>query len=133
MFIRIIKNEDTTFNDGFEIIAKRFGKEIGFLQINYISDCEYSIDSFRIKNDYRNKGIGRKMLNSAIKRLKELNVIKLSVYPYSDPYEGDPFMEDSLLYKIYKHLGFKTVSIKRELIVEGEPDCSDGKMILRLE
>ena len=82
-------------------------KEIGC--INIIANPNFGffkIESFRVKEKYRKTGIGRQLLDAMVHEISKVGGGNLMVYPNSEPYEGDSYINHPNLYQIYEHLGF---------------------------
>lgn len=81
-------------------------KEIGILGFVEGDEGYCRIDFFRVREAEREKGIGRRLLETAIEELRKHGYTEIIVYPKSEPYEGDSYIEPQELYEIYQHLGF---------------------------
>lgn len=100
-------------------------EEVGRIGITPIfeEDC-YKIGCFRVREKVRKSGIGKKLFREMIKVVDNSGFGSIVVYPNSEPYEGDSYLEPQLLYQIYMRLGFEFVDEKVEL------DKPNSKMIL---
>lgn len=91
-------------------------QEIGRLEliINPTADY-YRIDGFRVHQKWRNKGVGRRLIQQAKKIVKANGGKRFLVYPNSEPYKGEDYVEPEVLYKIYQHLGFQLEDLSADI------------------
>lgn len=87
-----------------------FGKEKGIIRASYGEDNDFvTLIHFEIKNNYRKKGYGKKLLNALISEIKIYpNIKSIEVVP--KPYEEDENVKEmdiNELYEIYLRLGFE--------------------------
>ncbi len=80
-------------------------KEVGFIELKQIDDY-LQIENFCVKENLRNQKIGYHLLKKAKKVGKWCGFHKMKVFPMSDPYPGDSYINDKDLYIIYQKLGF---------------------------
>lgn len=104
---RITVRENSIKNEGISIKAFVFAMEIGELTIINTKPFVYRIDTFRVKEDFRQHDVGKKMLKKAIKTVKKHNGSKIIINPASMPYKNEKNIENKTLYEISEHLGFK--------------------------
>lgn len=84
-------------------------EEVGYLHIYRVCDATFQIERFAVKEKYRGKGIGSELLNTLQKKVKKYGGKKIIVYPNSEPYEGECYIERRELYEIYGKLGFRFI------------------------
>lgn len=91
-------------------------QEIGRLEliINPTADY-YRIDGFRVHQKWRNKGVGRRLIQQAKKIVKANGGKRFLVYPNSEPYKGEDYVEPEVLYKIYQHLWFQLEDLSADI------------------
>lgn len=92
--------------DGIEVKAYKgiiCKYEIGTIMVEKISTY-YQIKYFRVREKYRQLGVGKKLLNAVLQEIENREVI---VYPNSEAYSGETPIENETLYTIYEHLGFQ--------------------------
>lgn len=92
--------------DGIEVKAYKgiiCKYEIGTIMVEKISTY-YQIKYFRVRENYRQLGVGKKLLNAVLQEIENREVI---VYPNSEAYSGETPIENETLYTIYEHLGFQ--------------------------
>ncbi len=65
-----------------------------------------------VKEKYRNKGIGKKLVENAIKSLKEENITKIAVLVNSDNISGTDFWK-SLGFMYFDDLNYRILSINK--------------------
>lgn len=85
-------------------------EEIGHIDV--IAEVEanfYRIDKFGVKEMFRKKGAGRKLLGSMIEEVKRIGGSVIVVYPNPESYEEEELMDIETLYRIYEKLGFAAV------------------------
>lgn len=96
---------DSNVNEELLVIESTAGEIIGTLQLSFLQHLSYrgrvraQIESVRIREDSRNAGIGKQMIEWAIRRAKErhAHVVQLA----SDKKRGDAI-------RFYERLGFKS-------------------------
>lgn len=129
MKLKIRTIEDMLY-DGAEaevykgIIRKR---EIG--RIGMIANVDtgyFKIEYFRVRQAERGKGIGRRMLLIMLEEMKKVGGTQIIVYPNSEPYENDKYIEPKELYVIYECLGFEMENKK------ADRNRPNNKMILNI-
>lgn len=103
------------------IIRKIDVGEIGLAQ----EHDYFLIRYFQVKEKYRNKGVGKELLNTIIRELQNVNYSYIEVVPNSDPYEGESYIDNEKLYSIYQHLGFEFVD------ENADPKAYNNKMRLK--
>ena len=103
-------------------------EEVGRISITPIceEDC-YKIGCFRVREKVRKSGIGKKLFGEMIKVVESSGFGSVVVYPNSEPYEGDSYLEPYILYQIYMKLGFKFLNKNVEL------DKPNIKMIIQIK
>lgn len=92
--------------DGIQVTAYKgiiCKYEIGTLMVEEISTY-YQIKYFRVREKYRQLGVGKKLLKAVLQEIENKEVI---VYPNSEAYSGETRIENETLYTIYEHLGFQ--------------------------
>lgn len=99
-----IKEEALWEVTAYSGIIKRV--EIGAIHAREVNDY-VQIDGFRVKEGFRGKGIGKRLLEKLVEQAKECENYKMIVFPISDPYPGETIIEPKKLYKIYEKMGFK--------------------------
>lgn len=87
---------------------------------------EYEIKYFRVREAVRHQGIGKKLMDKMVQEVIKDGGTSLSVYPHSELYEGETYIKNELLYKIYKELGFEFVKKNVDM------NSSNNKMIMPL-
>ena len=91
-------------------------QEIGRLELIINPTADYfRIDGFRVHQKWRNKGVGRKLIQQAKKIVKVNGGKRFLVYPNSEPYKGEDYVEPEVLYKIYQHLGFQLEDLSADI------------------
>lgn len=102
--------------------------EVGRIAITPIfeEDC-CKIQCFRVREKLRKNGIGKRLLEKMIQQVEDADFKSLVVYPNSEPYDGDSYVEPQQLYMIYKNLGFEFVD---ERVTMSKPS---NKMIMKLK
>ena len=103
-----------------------FPHEIGYLDM-ICSDNYVQIDHFRVREEERGNGIGRKLMDALLDRLNKAGYTEIVVYPNSEPYEGDSYLEPAKLYEIYGKLGFVLAD------KNADTSKSNNKMILTIQ
>lgn len=86
-----------------------FGQElIGTIQIRCHQHKVYRIQQFMVKEEQRNKRIGRRLFEAGVKKIKKAGGTTIIVYPCPESYpdEDGVAIEIEELYAIYKKLGF---------------------------
>ena len=87
-----------------------FGQElIGTIQIRCHQDKVYRIQQFMVKEEQRNKGIGRRLFEAGAKKIKKAGGTTIIVYPCPESYSNEDGVTIEELYVIYKKLGFAFV------------------------
>jgi GNAT superfamily N-acetyltransferase len=105
---------------------KGFIRKIEVGEIGLAQSCDYFlIRYFHVKEKYRNKGVGKELLNTIIEELQTENYSYIEVVPNSDPYEGESYIDNEKLYSIYQHLGFEFVD------ENADPKAYNNKMRLK--
>ncbi len=99
-------------------------REIG--RIGMAVEGEYEIKYFRVREAVRHQGIGKKLMDKMVQEVIKDGGTSLSVYPHSELYEGETYIKNELLYKIYKELGFEFVKKNVDM------NSSNNKMIMPL-
>lgn len=79
--------------------------EAGEIQILRYGD-KFQIFSFHVKENYRQRGIGRALLKKAIALFPTEPMLVLEVYPNSEPYPNEHPLGTEELYHVYHRLGF---------------------------
>ncbi len=95
---------DSNENEELLVIESTAGEIIGTLQLSFLQHLSYrgrvraQIESVRVRKDSRNAGLGKQMIEWAIRRAKERNahVVQLA----SDKKRGDAI-------RFYERLGFR--------------------------
>lgn len=91
-------------------------QEIGRLELIIDPAADYfRIDGFRVHQKWRNKGVGRRLIQQAKKIVKVNGGKRFLVYPNSEPYKGEDYMDSETLYRIYQHLGFQLEDLSADL------------------
>lgn len=104
--IDVIRDEDGTLEYVKAVKGILFKKEVGILGFVESDNGYCRIDYFRVREAERGKGIGRKMLERGVEEMRKRGYTEIIVYPSSEPYEEETYVEVPELYEIYKHLGF---------------------------
>lgn len=91
-------------------------QEIGRLELIIDPAADYfRIDGFRVHQKWRNKGVGRRLIQQAKKIVKVNRGKRFLVYPNSEPYGGEDYVDPEVLYRIYQHLGFQMKDLSADL------------------
>lgn len=99
------------------IILKR---EIGWIRIACnVYDAKCNIQLFHVKDKYRRKGIGRKLLEEAEKELKKHDYSILEVCPCPESFDDEADISIEELYMMYSKLGFEFEDKKADLSKRG--------------
>lgn len=101
--INVIRDDDGVIKAVKGILFK---KEVGILGFVEGDNGYCRIDYFRVRETERGKGIGRKMLERGIEELRKHGYTEIIVYPSSEPYEEERYIEASELYEMYMRFGF---------------------------
>lgn len=86
----------------------------------------YRIDAFRVRESMRSLGIGRFLMDEMVSDMQGTGENILTVYPHSEPYDGDAIIERHLLYSIYERYGFVMED------ANADRDKLDQKMVLNI-
>ena len=82
-------------------------KKIGHICMLVDADANYfRIDSFGVEEKYRQKGVGRKLIESMIVEAKQIGGNAIIVYPSPECYADEEPMGIEVLYRVYEKLGF---------------------------
>lgn len=100
--IKEVKNENNNpFSKRIEYIA---GDEIlGFLEYSIIYD-RMEIDNIEVKEEYRNKGIGTKLMEYIVKEAQNKKLINITL---------EVRKSNTIAQKLYIKMGFKEVAIRK--------------------
>lgn len=92
------------------------GEVIGVICANINIDIPCEIKTFHVEEEWRKKGVGRKLMKATIKMARKYNQKKIIVYPLADASVNETPLAPETLYHIYKRLGYnfveKNVNIK---------------------
>ena len=81
-------------------------KELGVIVMSAEANC-FWLTHFRVRESYRNKGIGKLLLQAMIEEAARAGGKEHAVWPSSETYDEEKPVDEELLYKIYEKLGFR--------------------------
>ena len=90
-FVNVIKNKDNIL-----LLYKEGNNSIGYMFAKRV-DEGYLLDGLYVLENFRNKGIARKLLNEIIKEINLNGEYKISI---------NVLKENAVAYNLYKSLGF---------------------------
>ncbi len=64
------------------------------------------IDSFGVEEKYRQKGVGKKLIEAMVAEVKRIGGNTIIVYPNPECYADEEPLDIETLYKVYERLGF---------------------------
>lgn len=82
-------------------------KEIGHICMIADANSNYlRIDSFGVEEKYRQKGVGKKLIEAMVAEVKRIGGNTIIVYPNPECYADEEPLDIETLYKVYERLGF---------------------------
>ena len=91
-------------NENIILLAYYLGEEIvGYILIRKTDKRTFLLDGLFVIEEYRNQGIGKELLNEAIKRCKKLNAKYIDI---------NVIKKNEVAVNMYKKLNFKEYEIK---------------------
>lgn len=102
--VRIIK--DRIWTNKHILLSLDEEAEIGSIEFE-LSGEHPQIISFKVREAYRNKGYGRRLMNEVKNFASKQGAKVIYTYPHSDPYDDETTIDMYILCNIYSALGFE--------------------------